>query len=201
MEDSKCGSVPMQEKPDLSKAQGEKTPSEVNLNFSKILVKLTGLMLKAYRRGGEYGLLNFFKVSKTSSLKEPSGVMIYLAMKIISRWIERERDTTIYIGSVWGVYTIPTRYQIPIGYVFMLNVGFMDWKSAKQSTIAMYSVEAEYIAAAEASMEVVWMRRKFIDGHGNVMPTNKRPMEMLCDNIAAIAIANDPGIMKGAKHY
>ncbi|GKA88198.1 hypothetical protein Tco_0809962 [Tanacetum coccineum] len=52
MEDSKCGSVPMQEKPDLSKAQGEKTPSEVNLNFSKILVKLTGLMLKAYRRGG-----------------------------------------------------------------------------------------------------------------------------------------------------
>ncbi|GJZ56475.1 retrotransposon protein, putative, ty1-copia subclass [Tanacetum coccineum] len=48
------------------------------------------------------------------------------------------------------------------GYVLVLNGGAMDWKSAKQSTTAMSSTEAEYIAAAEASMEAVWMR-KFID--------------------------------------
>nr|GEW21424.1 hypothetical protein [Tanacetum cinerariifolium] len=53
-------------------------------------------------------------------------------------------------------------------------------KNAKQSTTAMSSTEAEYIAAAEASMAVVWMR-KFIDGLGDVVPSNKRPMEMLCD--------------------
>nr|GEU44026.1 putative Gag-Pol polyprotein [Tanacetum cinerariifolium] len=41
--------------------------------------------------------------------------------------------------------------------------------------------EAEYIDIVEASMEAVWMR-KFIDGLGGVMPSNKRPMEMLCDN-------------------
>ncbi|GKE08757.1 hypothetical protein Tco_1412308 [Tanacetum coccineum] len=35
----------------------------------------------------------------------------------------------------------------------------------------------------------------------DVMPPNKRPMEMLCDNAPAIAIANDPGIMRGARHY
>ncbi|GKB91658.1 DNA helicase [Tanacetum coccineum] len=87
-----------------------------------------------------------------------------------------------------------------LGYVFVLNGGVVDWKSAKQSTIAMSSTEAEYIAAAKASMEAVWMR-KFIDGLGDVMPLNKRPMEMLCDNASAIAIANDSGIMKGAKHY
>ncbi|GJV64634.1 hypothetical protein Tco_1475462 [Tanacetum coccineum] len=51
-------------------------------------------------------------------------------------------------------------------------------KSAKQSTIAMSSKEVEYIAAAEASMEAIWMR-KFIDGLGNVVSSNKRPMEML----------------------
>ncbi|GJR27249.1 hypothetical protein Tco_1103481 [Tanacetum coccineum] len=49
-------------------------------------------------------------------------------------------------------------------------------------------------------MEVVWMR-KFIDGLGDVMPSNKRPMEMLCDNAPAIAIANDPGIIKGANIF
>ncbi|GJX20887.1 retrotransposon protein, putative, ty1-copia subclass [Tanacetum coccineum] len=54
----------------------------------------------------------------------------------------------------------------------------------------------EYIAAAEASMEAVWIR-KFIDGLGNVMPTNKRTMEMLCDNTTAIAITSDPVIMRG----
>ncbi|GKC77785.1 hypothetical protein Tco_1128559 [Tanacetum coccineum] len=55
----------------------------------------------------------------------------------------------------------------------------------------MSSTEAEYINAVEASMEAVWMR-KFIDGLGGVMPSNKIPMEMLCDNEPAIAIADDP---------
>ncbi|GJV91273.1 retrotransposon protein, putative, ty1-copia subclass [Tanacetum coccineum] len=57
----------------------------------------------------------------------------------------------------------------------------VDWKSAKQSTTAMSSIEVKYIAATEASMKDVWMRT-FIDGLGNVVPSNKRPMEMLCDN-------------------
>ncbi|GJY13889.1 putative retrotransposon protein [Tanacetum coccineum] len=86
------------------------------------------------------------------------------------------------------------------GYVFVLNGGVMDWKSAKQSTTAMSSIEAEYITAAEASMEAVWMR-KFIDGLRNVVLSNKSPMEMLCDNEPAIAISNDLRILKGAIHF
>ncbi|GKC02968.1 retrotransposon protein, putative, ty1-copia subclass, partial [Tanacetum coccineum] len=85
-------------------------------------------------------------------------------------------------------------------YVFVLNGGAVDWKSAKQSTTAMSSIEAEYIVAAEASMKAVWMR-KFIDGLGGVMPSNKRPMEMLCENKPALAIASDPKILKGARHF
>ncbi|GJW76758.1 retrotransposon protein, putative, ty1-copia subclass [Tanacetum coccineum] len=85
-------------------------------------------------------------------------------------------------------------------YVFVLNGGVMDGKSAKQSTTAMSSIESEYIDAAEASMEAVWMR-KFVDRLGDVVPSNKRPMEMLCDNEPTIAIANDPRILKGARHF
>ncbi|GJT63823.1 hypothetical protein Tco_1015303 [Tanacetum coccineum] len=51
-----------------------------------------------------------------------------------------------------------------------------------------YVCEVEYIVAAEASMEAVWMR-KIINGLGDVMSPNKRPIEMLCDNAPAIAIA------------
>ncbi|GKC77943.1 hypothetical protein Tco_1128717 [Tanacetum coccineum] len=74
------------------------------------------------------------------------------------------------------------------------------YKSAKQRTTAMSSTKAQYIATAKPSMEAVWMR-KFIDGLGSVMPSNKRPMEMLCDNEPALAIASDPGILKGAIHF
>ncbi|GJY88093.1 retrovirus-related pol polyprotein from transposon TNT 1-94 [Tanacetum coccineum] len=66
----------------------------------------------------------------------------------------------------------------------------VNWKSAKQSTTAMSSTEAEYIALAKASIKAVWMR-KFIDGLRDVMPSNKRHIEMLCDNEPALAIAND----------
>ncbi|GJQ94577.1 hypothetical protein Tco_0005716 [Tanacetum coccineum] len=86
------------------------------------------------------------------------------------------------------------------GYVFVLYGGAVDWKSAKQSTTAMSSTKAEYIAAAEASMEAVWMR-KFIDGLEGVVPSNKRPMEMPCDNKPAIAMANDPRILKGDRNF
>ncbi|GJY73504.1 retrotransposon protein, putative, ty1-copia subclass [Tanacetum coccineum] len=39
----------------------------------------------------------------------------------------------------------------------------VDWKRSKQSTIAMSATESEYIAASEAGMEAVWIR-KFILG-------------------------------------
>ncbi|GJZ06039.1 hypothetical protein Tco_0539832 [Tanacetum coccineum] len=86
------------------------------------------------------------------------------------------------------------------GYVFVLNGRVADWKSAKQNTIVMSCIEAEYIVAVEASMEAVWMR-KFIDRLGDIISSNKRPMKMLCDNAPEIAIANDPKIMRGARHY
>ncbi|GKB61784.1 hypothetical protein Tco_0917970 [Tanacetum coccineum] len=56
-------------------------------------------------------------------------------------------------------------------YVFVLNRRAIDWKSTNQSTIAMSSTKAEYIAASEVAMEAVWMR-KFIYRPG-VVPTNK----------------------------
>nr|GEX20321.1 hypothetical protein [Tanacetum cinerariifolium] len=85
------------------------------------------------------------------------------------------------------------------GYVFVLNGGAVDWKSAKQSIFATSSAKAEYIAAFDASKEVVWVR-KFIYGLG-VVPTIKKPISMYCDNTGAITIANESGITKGARHF
>nr|GEV95318.1 hypothetical protein [Tanacetum cinerariifolium] len=60
-------------------------------------------------------------------------------------------------------------------------------------------IEAEYIAAFDASKEAVWVR-KFISGLG-VVPTIEEPINMYYDNTGAITIANESGITKGARHF
>ncbi|GKF12587.1 hypothetical protein Tco_0050513, partial [Tanacetum coccineum] len=75
----------------------------------------------------------------------------------------------------------------------------IDWKSSKRSTTAMSSMEAEYITAAEAAMEAIWIG-KFIFGLG-VVPSIDKPMDMYCDKKGAITIADEPGVQKGANHF
>nr|GFC59235.1 hypothetical protein [Tanacetum cinerariifolium] len=70
---------------------------------------------------------------------------------------------------------------------------------SKQSTTAQHATEAEYIAAAEAAKEAVWIR-KFVYELG-IVPSNNYPIEMNCDNTAAISMAKEPGIMKGARNF
>ncbi|GJR85601.1 retrotransposon protein, putative, ty1-copia subclass [Tanacetum coccineum] len=78
------------------------------------------------------------------------------------------------------------------GYVFILNGGAVDWKSSKQSTIVMSAIESKYIAALEAAMKAVWIR-KFISGLG-IVPTINEPLNMYCDNSAVVHYANESGV-------
>nr|GEX41778.1 hypothetical protein [Tanacetum cinerariifolium] len=84
---------------------------------------------------------------------------------------EAELKVSCYADASFQTSKDDTKSQT--GYVFVLNDGALDWKSAKQSTTAMSFIEAEYFATANALMESVWMR-KFIDRLRNVMPSNKR---------------------------
>ncbi|GKA49732.1 hypothetical protein Tco_0742805 [Tanacetum coccineum] len=63
----------------------------------------------------------------------------------------------------------------------------------------MSAIKSEYIAASEAAMEAVWIR-KFISGLG-IVPTINEPLNMYYDNSAAIHYANEPGVQRGARHY
>nr|GEV56916.1 hypothetical protein [Tanacetum cinerariifolium] len=146
MENSKRGSIPMQEKLKLSKSQSASTPAELK-----------------HMQDVPYALV--------------VGSIMY--------------DVRCTLPNV--------AFAQNTGYVFVLNGGAVDWKSAKQSIFATSSSEAEYIAAFDASKEAVWVR-KFIFGLG-VVPIIKEPISMYCDNTRAIAIANESGITKGARHF
>ena len=82
------------------------------------------------------------------------------------------------------------------GYVFMLSDGAISWSSKKQGSTALSSTEAEYIAAAHAAKEAIWLRtllselRQLVD----------RPTTLLIDNQSAIAIAKNPAFHARTKH-
>ncbi|GJX53915.1 retrotransposon protein, putative, ty1-copia subclass [Tanacetum coccineum] len=63
--------------------------------------------------------------------------------------------------------------------------------NAIKSTTESLLHKLNYIAASEAEMEAVWIR-KFISGLG-IVPTINEPIKMFCDNSAALQM--------GAKHY
>nr|GEW74026.1 hypothetical protein [Tanacetum cinerariifolium] len=179
MKNSKKGYNPMMEKPDYRKSQGAKTYTEVHHMQRAPYALAIGSIMYAVR------------------CTRPD---VAFAQNLCSRFQQNpdELKVSCYVDASFQTDKDDMKSQT--GYVFILNGGVVDWKSVKQSTTDMSSTKAKYIAAVEASMEAVWIR-KFIDVLGGVMPSNKRSMEMLCDNELALAIASDPGILKGSRHF
>ncbi|GJR87805.1 retrotransposon protein, putative, ty1-copia subclass, partial [Tanacetum coccineum] len=127
-----------------------------------------------------------------SRFQQNSGDIHWTAVKTILKYLRNTKDMVL-------VYEAKPESELKV--TCYADAGFQTNKdNTKSHTTAMSSTEAEYIVATKASMKAVWMR-KFIDGLGDVMPSSKRPIEMLYDNAPAIAIANDLGIMRGARHY
>nr|GEZ18488.1 hypothetical protein [Tanacetum cinerariifolium] len=120
------------------------------------------------------------------------GDIHWTTVKNILKYLRNTKD-------MFQVYEGDLKRVLRTGYVFVLNGGVVDWKSAKQSIFATSFAEAEYIAAFDTSKEAVWVR-KFISGL-SVVPTIEEPISMYCDNTGAIAIANESGITKGARHF
>nr|GFB20192.1 hypothetical protein [Tanacetum cinerariifolium] len=135
--------------------------------------------------------------SSPAVLKHMQNVPYASAVGSIIGDLKRELRVSCYTDA--GYLTDADDLKSQTGYVFVLNGGAVDWKSVKQSIFATSSAKAEYIAAFDASKEAVWVR-KFISRLG-VVPIIEKPISMYCDNTGAIAIANESGITKGARHF
>jgi hypothetical protein len=82
------------------------------------------------------------------------------------------------------------------GYLFLIAGGPVSWKSRKQSTVALSTAEAEYVALSTAIQECMWMQRLLSD-LGN--PPDG-PTTILEDNQSSIAMARNPQFHGRAKH-
>ena len=84
------------------------------------------------------------------------------------------------------------------GYVFLLAGGAVSWKSAKQSVIATSTMEAEFVACFEATIQALWLWN-FTSGFG-IIDSIARPLRIYCDNSAAVFFSKNEKYSKGAKH-
>jgi hypothetical protein len=66
----------------------------------------------------------------------------------------------------------------------------ISWQSRKQSSIALSTMEAEYIASCSASCEAIWLR-KLLTG---LFDLEMRATEILCDNQRCIKMTENPRV-------
>ena len=83
-------------------------------------------------------------------------------------------------------------------YLFLLADGAISWKSGKQSVIATSTMEAEFIACFEATVQSLWLRN-FFNGL-SIIGTIAKQMRIYCDNAAAVFFSKNDRYSKGAKH-
>lgn len=82
------------------------------------------------------------------------------------------------------------------GYVFLLAGGAVAWSSRIQQIQAMSTCEAEYVAAAEAVKQSLWMRQLLKElGQNQDLATT-----IYCDNQGAIRLVANPELNTRTKH-
>jgi len=74
--------------------------------------------------------------------------------------------------------------------------GAITWKSKKQTTIALSSTEAEYVALSEAAREACWLRSLYEE----IGYSQKFPITIKGDNDGSIAMAKNPQFHSRSKH-
>ncbi|CAA7408157.1 unnamed protein product [Spirodela intermedia] len=82
------------------------------------------------------------------------------------------------------------------GIIFFLANSPLTWQSMKQKVVAQSSCEAEYIAAANAACQGVWLARVLAEVHGSAPSV---PM-LKVDNKSAIALIKNSVLHGHSKH-
>jgi transposase InsO family protein len=82
------------------------------------------------------------------------------------------------------------------GFLTLYNDGIISWCSKKESSVALSTVEAEYVALSRASAELLWLKNLM----GNLSIDLELPIKLYCDNQGAIILSKNPKNHSRAKH-
>lgn len=82
------------------------------------------------------------------------------------------------------------------GYVYKISGGSIAWRSTRQSTVALSSTEAEYMALTATIQEGVWLAQLCDELRLNI----KKPIKIMCGNQSAIKLVESGGCRQRPKH-
>jgi transposase len=137
-------------------------------------------------------------------MQKPSNTHIK-AVKGIFKYLKQTKNLSItYNGQIKpelfgycdsdfaGDYT--TR-KSTYGCLYMLNNGCISWKSKRQSTIALSTIEAEFNGLKEATREAIWLKNLLFE-----IGIKSGPILIKGDNTGAINLAYNPEYHQRIKH-
>lgn len=90
---------------------------------------------------------------------------------------------------------VDTRRSVT-GYVLNYFYGPIVWKSTKQATVATSTTEAEFVAASQATKDVIWARQLLTE----IGQPQRAPTPIFIDNQGAIKLIVNNQIHSKSKH-
>lgn len=149
-----------------------------------------------------------FIVNKLSSFNNKPEVQHWQALKRVLRYIKGTKDYTLifsqdkeaewvfgYCDSDWAS-DINGRRSCS-GYTFLFQGATISWCSKRQSTVALSTMEAEYMSLATATQEATWLRYLESELHCDARTS---PTVIYCDNQSAIKFAGTESYCARSKH-
>lgn len=111
-------------------------------------------------------------------------------------FLSRECDMGMIAFCDIDYVTCPMTRRSITGFCLKLGKSLISWKTKKQSTVSLSSVESKYRAMEKTTSEIVWIRGLLSDLGIQVIG----PSELLCDNDAALKLAANPVFHERTKH-
>lgn len=163
LQDAKEASTPMEERPSFLD-HSDKEPQRTELPFRELI---GGLLYLSQRTRPDIA----FAVGKLAQYCSNFNEQHWNAAKRILRYLKGTKDNAInykqlneplmaYSDADWAS-DINNR-RSTTGYVLTLSGSPVIWRSAKQTTVALSTMEAEYVTLAECAREVTWVRQFLI---------------------------------------
>lgn len=105
-----------------------------------------------------------------------------------------DRSIRVFTDADWAGSVVDRRSTT--GYCTYVWGNLVTWRSKKQNVVSRSSAEAEFRAMAHGLCEGMWLQRLLSEIKAPML----KPMELFCDNQAAISIAKNPVYHDRTKH-
>ena len=197
MENSKPCKMPMDPNIRLTK-----TPEDESHNFPEYGAAIGSLMYAAIGTRPDIA----YAVQCLSQFTNNPNPEHWTAVKRVFRYLNGTQDLGIvykrnaeinldgYTDADWG--SNPVDRKSISGYIFLIGNSPVTWSSKKQQTVALSTMEAEYMAASMATREAMWLRT-LLQELGFKLES---PTTLNTDNQSAIQFTKNSGFHARSKH-